>query len=173
MDSFGAIRLLARQKHQLARTNISGDYDGESLLSEGCGLENINLRKLDPDHPLLGGGAGALSRATKAIYLSNSLAEEDAHFVGAHELGHFWIETDIESAIVPTDVTAGDPERPTPLGVRRVEAYSPQELRERHANAFAREFLLPREEARSRFIDQRQTAPEIARALRLPLNLQP
>lgn len=171
MDSFGAIRQLARQKHALARAKISGDYDGETLLKEGCRLEDINLRKLAPEHPLLGGGVGALSRATKAIYLSSAVADADAHFVGAHELGHFWIETDIESVIVPAGATAGDPERPTPLGVRRVEAYSPQELRERHANVFAREFLLPREEARSRFIDKAQTAPEIARALRLPLNL--
>ena len=123
------------------------------------------------DHPLLGGGDGALHRKSNTIYLSDALEPDMAAFVEAHEFGHFWIETPSEPAIVPRGSDPGVPEEATPLGLRRVEAYSPEELRERFANVFAREFLLPDFEATRLFVAIGQTAGEIARDLTLPLPL--
>ncbi|MCY4497244.1 MAG: ATP-dependent helicase [Rhodospirillaceae bacterium] len=126
---------------------------------------------MPPGHPLLGGGEGALHRASRAIYISNTLAPELAAFVEAHEFGHYWIETPDDPAIVPRKVDPGVPEEATPLGLRRVEAYSAQELRERYANVFAREFLLPRSAARRLFADEGKSAPGIAHDLNVPIGL--
>ena len=89
----------------------------------------------------------------------------------AHEFGHYWIETPDDPAIVPRNADPGAPEEATPLGLRRVEAYSAQELRERYANVFAREFLLPRSAAKCLFADEGKTAPGIADDLNIPIGL--
>jgi Zn-dependent peptidase ImmA (M78 family) len=115
---------------------------------------------------------GALHRAAAApsVYISNALAPEMATYVEAHEFGHLWLETPIEPVIVPRNSDPGSPEEHSPTGIRRVEAYSPQELRERYANVFAREFLLPGAEAR-RLFGLGQSARQIATEIGVPLGL--
>lgn len=169
MDSFGTVRALARQKNALVRATSGGETAAELLTAAGKET-GLKLQKLSPNHPLLEGGDGALRRASNTICISNALTPEMAAYVEAHEFGHFWIETP-DPAIAPRGSDPGAPEENTPLGLKRVEAYSPDELRERFANVFAREFLLPGPEARRRFLALGQTAPEIASALGLPLGL--
>ena len=65
-----------------------------------------------------------------------------ALFYQAHEYAHLWLHHD--HAHQPD--SGFDPEafeEPLSIGVNRVEGYGPEELREREANVFAREFLLP------------------------------
>jgi superfamily I DNA/RNA helicase len=169
MDSFGTVRVLAREKHGILRAKAGGDTAAQ-LLAAARTETGLKVQKLPPDHPLLEGGDGALRRASNAICISSALTPEIAAYVEAHEFGHFWIETP-DPAIAPRGSDPGTPEEATPLGLKRVEAYSPDELRERFANVFAREFLLPGHEARRRFVTLGQTAPEIAAVLGLPLGL--
>ena len=171
MDSFRAVRDLANKKHEEMRSRADGDGAPTSLLAAAREATGLQVQSVPPGHPLLGGGEGALHRASSAICISNALAPELAAFVEAHEFGHFWIETPDDPAIVPKDADPGAPEEATPLGLRRVEAYSAQELRERHANVFAREFLLPRSDAKRLFADQGKTAPDIAGDLKVPIGL--
>ena len=171
MDSFGAVRALANQKHEEMRLEAGGDGAPSSLLAAAREATALRILSVPPEHPLLAGGEGALHRASGAIYISNTLAPETAAFVEAHEFGHYWIETPDDPAIVPKDADPGAPEEATPLGLRRVEAYSSQELRERHANVFAREFLLPRSNAKRLFADDGETAPGIADDLKVPIGL--
>lgn len=171
MDSFGAVRKLAREKHAAMRSSGSGGTATELLAAarrETC----IVVRSIAPEHPLLGGGDGALHRKgdKPSIYLSSALAPDVAAYVEAHEFGHFWIETPDEPAVTPRDSDPGAPEEGTPLGLRRVEAYSPQELRERYANVFAREFLLPGPEAAARF-DAGASGSTIAADVGVPIGL--
>ena len=67
-------------------------------------------------------------------------------------------------------MTDRGPEQNSPLGLRRVQAYSPQELRERYANVFAREFLLPGQDAQQLFRSGKSAAT-IAVERGLPLGL--
>lgn len=171
MDSFGAVRALANEKHKEMRLKASGDSTPSSLLAAARGATGIQVQSVPPEHPLLGGGEGALHLSSRAIYISNNLAPELAAFVEAHEFAHYWIETPDDPAIVPRTTDPGAPEEATPLGLRRVEAYSAHELRERYANVFAREFLLPRFEAKRLFVDEGKTAPGISKDLNLPIGL--
>ena len=171
MDSFGAVRALANEKHEEMRLKAGDDGTPSSLLSAAREATGLKVLSVPPEHPLLGGGEGAMHRASGAIYISNALAPELAVFVEAHEFGHYWIETPDDPAIASKQVDPGAPEEATPLGLRRVEAYSAQELRERHANVFAREFLLPRLDARRLFADEGKTAPDIADDLKVPIGL--
>ena len=171
MDSFAAVRTLANKKHDAMRVRAGGDVSAPALLAAARKASGLTVQPLPPEHALLSGGDGALYRTSKAIYTSNALDPDTAAFVEAHEFGHYWIETPSDPAIVPKDADPGAPEEATPLGLRRVEAYSAQELRERYANVFAREFLLPRSEARRLFVDEGRSALAIADDLQVPVGL--
>ena len=170
MDSFGTVRALAREKHDALRARAGGNT-APQLLAAARKDAGLKVQKLPADHPLLAGGDGALHRKSNAIYISAALDPDIAVFVEAHEFGHFWIETPSDPVIVSRGSDPGVPEEDTPLGLKRVEAYSPEELRERFANVFAREFLLPCPEARQLFVELGQTAIKIAGDLTLPLGL--
>lgn len=173
MDGFAAVRALAREKHLAVRGKVLGRVTAAALLAAARKEADVSVQRLPPDHPLLAGGDGALHRtqAGRSIYLSSAMNDDRAAYVEAHEFGHLWIETPADPAIVPHGSDPGTPEEPTPLGLRRVEAYSPQELRERYANVFAREFLLPSFEARRLFVDEGKFGSDIAFDLGIPVSL--
>lgn len=172
MDGFGAVRSLARNKHDAMKKRAGGNGAAMALLLQARTETKAVVLVVSPQNPLLGGGDGALHRSEgrPSIYLSSALAPDVVAYVEAHEFGHLWIETPTEPAIVPRNSDPGDPEENTPTGVRRVEAYSPQELRERYANVFAREFLLPGPEAR-RLFDLGKSANQIAKEVGVPIGL--
>ena len=156
MDNFGAVRKLAREKHAEMRKRSGGDGSATALLNAARTETKAVVRSVSGENPLLDGGFGALHRpanAAPAIYLSSELAPDLAAYVEAHEYGHLWIETPTEPAVVSKASDPGAPEENSPTGIRRVEAYSPEELRERYANVFAREFLLPGSEAKRLFAE--------------------
>ncbi|MGE3481650.1 MAG: UvrD-helicase domain-containing protein [Gammaproteobacteria bacterium] len=173
MDSFAAVRALAREKHRVVRAAIPGTATAQALLAAAREKADVKVQRVSPEHPLLAGGDGALHRSQNArsIYLSSAIDDDRAAYVEAHEFGHLWIETPADPVIVPQGSDPGSPEEPTPLGLRRVEAYSPQELRERYANVFAREFLLPSFEARRLFVDEGKSGSDIASDLGIPVSL--
>lgn len=171
MDGFAAVRALANEKHAAARAADGGDGSAAALLAAAREMAGLHVQRLPPEHPLLGGGDGALHRASQAVYLSDALGPAAAAFVEAHELGHYWVETPADPVVVLRDSPPGTPEESIPLGLGKVEAYSAQELRERSANVFAREFLLPLREARRLFLEEGLPASGIARRLGAPLGL--
>jgi DNA helicase-2/ATP-dependent DNA helicase PcrA len=171
MDSFDTVKTLARKKHTEMRAKSGGAVTASALLTSARTSERITTRSVPPDHPLLVGGDGALYRDTCSIYISTEASPEEAAYIEAHEFGHLWIETPADPVVVPRGYDSGAPEEPTPLGLYRVEAYSAQELRERYANVFSREFLLPREEARRWFLEGGYSAIEISRELGIPIGL--
>ncbi len=173
MDNFGAVRKLAREKHAEMRKRSGGDGSATALLNAARTETKAVVRSVSGENPLLDGGFGALHRpanAAPAIYLSSELAPDLAAYVEAHEYGHLWIETPTEPAVVSKASDPGAPEENSPTGIRRVEAYSPEELRERYANVFAREFLLPGSEAKRLFAEGK-SAKGITRQVGVPLAL--
>lgn len=173
MDSFGTVRALARAKHDAMRAKSGGNTTAAALLAAARAAENVSTQFVASNHPLLAGGDGALHRSEsgRSIYVSTAVSPDMAAYIEAHEFGHLWVETPGDPAIAPRGTDPGAPEESTPLGLRRVEAYSAQELRERYANVFGREFLLPRAEARSLFVDVGRSASEIATDIGVPIGL--
>src|SRR5262249_32032358 len=98
MDRFCAVPALPRGKPALLRKKARGNSAAE-ILAAARDETGLKVQNLPPEHPLLGGGDGALHRASNAIYISNALDPDAAAYVEAHEFGHFWIETPDEPAI--------------------------------------------------------------------------
>jgi DNA helicase II / ATP-dependent DNA helicase PcrA len=83
MDSFGAVRALANEKHDAMRTEAGGDGSAPALLAAARKASGLKVQTVLPEHPLLGGGDGALHRGSNAIYISNALDLDVAAFVEA------------------------------------------------------------------------------------------
>ena len=171
MDGFAAVRALARVKHAEMLVRANGNACATALLLAARSAEKMTVQVLPKSHPLLGDGDGALQRRTRMIAVCAEASPELQAFYEAHEFGHLWIETEAEPVHVSAGIDPGIPEEPSPLGIHRVEAYSAQELRERYANVFAREFLLPIDTARRLFVDEGKNASTIAAETVLPIPL--
>ena len=167
MDAFTSVRLKAQQlRWQLQQKTCCG-HSADELLKAAMDDAGLSVLHVPSDYPLLGGGMGALQRKSRRIIVSATLPSEVKAFVQAHEFGHWVIESPADPVLVSYDVDPEGPEQVTPLGTGRVEAYSAQEIRERYANVFAREFLLPVNLARALFVEQRWPASKIASELGL------
>ena len=91
-------------------------------------------------------------------------------FYQAHEYAHLWLHGDHADQVQhDLDPLAG--EEPLPIGVNHVEGYGPEERREREANVFAREFLLPTDLLREWYETEGLGANDVAARLGLPEGL--
>lgn len=115
----------------------------DTLLDRAADQAGLVRVGVPSDHPLLYGAQAVLDRDAGVIWFDKSVEPQLVRFFQAHEIGHLYMHSNdvvvCDSAAL--DVEAG--EEPAQTGVRRVEGYSPAERREREANVFAREFLLP------------------------------
>ena len=173
MDAFGAVRAHARRKQaELMDSLPSGTpVSAAHLLAAAAADTGLKILFVPRDYPLLAQGDGALMRETGNILVAQDLDDDMRAFVQAHEFAHFWIESPADPVLVSHGIDPGAPEVASPLGIRRVEGYSSQELRERYANVFAREFLLPYPLARERFLDGGDSASKLAKDLGIPQRL--
>ena len=116
---------------------------------------------------MLDGGDAVLDLDMERIWFNREIEPRRALFYQAHEYAHFWLHQGHGNQ---SDF-GFDPEtfeEPLPIGVNRVEGYGPDELREREANVFAREFLLPTDTLREWYESENVTASDIADRLGLP-----
>jgi len=165
VDAFVTVRLKARQLRERLQLKTGCRRAAAELLKAAMDDAEIRVLLVPADYPLLGGGVGALQRKGRRIFVSKALDSEARVFVQAHEFGHWAIESPADPVLVSQTVDAGAPEQATPLGAGRVDGYSAQELRERYANVFAREFLLPTDLTEQLFVHEQLPASEIAREL--------
>ncbi len=101
------------------------------------------------------------------VWFNSEIEPRLARFYQAHEYAHLWLHS--ERAYHPEfNLDPEAVEEPLPVGVSRVEGYGPEELREREANVFAREFLLPTDVIRDWHDARRASASDIAERLGLP-----
>jgi superfamily I DNA/RNA helicase/Zn-dependent peptidase ImmA (M78 family) len=135
---------------------------------ERAGLVRIGT---PTDYPLLYGAQAVLDRDAGVIWFDNSVEPRLARFYQAHELGHLFLHSNdlLVCDAAALDVEAGEEQAQT--GVRRVEGYSPAERREREANVFAREFLLPTSLLRQCYQAEGHDARTIASETGLPDSL--
>lgn len=152
---------LAREKHAQMLSVANGDASVEALLQAAEQTTGIQRMPVPAGDPLLDGGEAMLDIEAGIIWYNADLDPRVAHFYQAHEYAHLWI--DGANASCSTDDM--NPEAILEVlsyGVQRVEGYSPQERRERRANVFAREFLLPSDILRAWFAVEGLNASGIA-----------
>jgi superfamily I DNA/RNA helicase len=129
----------------------------DALVRRASSQIGIEIFELDPDDPLLYGALALLDRDVPAIYVSSRLGRLTGSYVVAHELGHFLLHPAAgdfaASRLVETDMLDSS---------GRLVGYSPNQRRERDANTFANEFLLPRPLVRRLFLTEKLSASAIA-----------
>ena len=100
------------------------------------------------------------------VWFNRDVEPRLALFYQAHEYAHLWLHRQGESLEFDPDPAVA--EEPLPVGVNLVEGYGPEELREREANVYAREFLLPTDKLREWYRTSGIGANAIANRLGLP-----
>jgi superfamily I DNA/RNA helicase len=169
MKAFESVRLTASQLHaELLAAGVNPNRPME-LVSAAVKHLDLELAWLPVGDPALKGARALFDQQAGLICC---VAEGDTAVragLVAHELGHVCVHEDsVECA--KNDI---DPSRSTeaaPVGLQRVEDYGVRERRELQANVFARELLLPRTEARRKYLAG-EGASAIAQALGLPKDL--
>jgi DNA helicase II / ATP-dependent DNA helicase PcrA len=164
------IRALARARHAEVFARTNGDPSASALIAATADLTGIPFLPVAAGDALLDGGEAQLDAEAGVIWYSNGVDPLLIPFYQAHEYAHHWL--DHGPVVCDTDDLDGEAsEEPVPLGVQRVEGYGPQERREREANVFAREFLLPAPALREWFPGEGLDASAIARRTQLPEGL--
>jgi superfamily I DNA/RNA helicase/Zn-dependent peptidase ImmA (M78 family) len=176
MSSWARVRDEARRRHDTAAaalaaaSNTASEPPRESwrLLHAAARTADIELSAVPHDDPRLGGALAQFSRDWGCILYDTSVGPQRMALNVAHEFGHVWL--DGTTGVLHCTTEDIDPEAATEPGLsgaERVTGYGPAELRERRANVFAREFLLPAAEA-VRLHEAGFSADEIARGVGLP-----
>jgi DNA helicase II / ATP-dependent DNA helicase PcrA len=148
-----------RADHALARDK------GMVAVSKAASSQGFQIVAKPPGDPVLGTSDAKLLREWLSIYVRGDVSAEEQAVLAAHELGHLTLHQPHEQC-TGEDMDAGGSR-----ALARIEAYGPRERREIQANVFAREFLLPRSLAIALFIDEAQSATEIAAELGVPIGL--
>ncbi len=167
MGHWEDIRRRARTYRTDALAESGGDVSAAALLTAAESLTGVRRLPVKAGDVLLDGGVAVLDRGANTIWFDRDADPRLAAFYQAHEYGHLWLDAE-HAACSITDIDAEEYEEPLPLGEQRVEGYGPEERREREANVFAREFLLPTDALKGWFLAERLDATAIADRVGVP-----
>ena len=170
MSHWDEIRRWARAQRAVALRETGGDSSAESLLAAAerlTGFERIGLPSGDS---LLDGAEATLNHDMERVWFNREVEPSLARFYQAHEYAHLWLHPERGSE-PEFDLDPEAVEEPLPVGVSRVGGYGPEELREREANVFGREFLLPTDVLREWYEVDKPSASKIVEQLGLPEGL--
>lgn len=167
MGQWEDVRRRARTNRAEALALADGDTSAAALLVAAERITGIRRHPVKAGDPLLDGGAAVLDRDADTIWYDREANPLLAAFYQTHEYGHFWLDAG-HAACGTADIDAEEYEEPLPLGEQRVEGYGPEERREREANVFAREFLLPTDELKDWFLEEGLDATIIADRVGVP-----
>ncbi|MCC6630137.1 MAG: UvrD-helicase domain-containing protein [Chloroflexi bacterium] len=167
MGHWDDLRRQARARRVAVLAEAGGDPSAVALLAAADRLTGYGRVGVPGGDPLLDGGQAVLDPDMEVIWFNRDVAPGLALFYQAHEYAHFWLHHE-HTACRAADLDPEAVEEPVQLGVQRVEGYGPEERREREANVFAREFLLPADLLRAWYAAEGLDATAIAARVGLP-----
>ncbi|MGC4046406.1 MAG: ATP-dependent helicase [Armatimonas sp.] len=126
--------------------------------------EGLKVRSRPPGDALLSGAHAVLDVEAERIWIRADAKGAERALILAHELGH----VKLHHSEADSRCDEGDLEEDPASGLST--GYGPRQRREAEANVFAREFLLPADEAQALFASGLD-APAIASKLSLPESL--
>lgn len=160
MNSFDAARIAARALRQAVGAEVTrpGILGLAETAAEHLGFE---VAWVDASSPLLHGTVAHLDAQAATVICARSGDDGERALLLAHEIGHEAVHR----------LTAGH-DALAAVGIAksrvRLSDYGPSERRELEAEVFAREFALPREEARRLHLSNGLTAAAIVACTGLP-----
>lgn len=170
MSIWGEVRNQARLRHAEHAGSTDSLVPASELIAAAEIATGIKCQKLPAEDPLLDGAAATYNRTRQRIYYSAATETALAAFHLAHEYGHHWLDIS-EILCRATEINLVTPAEPEMSLVGEADAYSPKERAEAQANLFAREFLLPRDKLRLRYLQTSATAQDIATLIGVPVDL--
>jgi DNA helicase II / ATP-dependent DNA helicase PcrA len=153
MSHWGEIRRRARAWRAVLMLKTRGEISADAVLAAAEEATGYKRRGLAADHPLLAGAQAVLDVEARTIWYNADVIPEEARVFQAHEYAHLRLHGG-RSACRTADIDAEAIEEPVPIGIGQVDGYGPGERREREANVFAQEFLLPSDHLRRWFMDE-------------------
>ena len=164
------IRKQAQQRRVEIGLPLDEPIPAEQVL-QACQAATGYERSFHPSgHPLLAGAQAVLDMAMQAIYQDETRPPAEARADAAHEFAHVWLHQS-SGHCAPTDLDPLGTQEPASGAWSKVDGYSPAQKREGEANLFAAELLLPGPLARRLFLEEDQSAQDIAEELGLPCGL--
>lgn len=170
MNPFEAARLEASKlRQELESKGIDLNQGGFALVTAACKALDIALKQVKPETALLKSADATILVERKWTLVRKDVSDEIKAFLVAHEIGHLRLHPTTPGSVeVSQSALTGETES---NGVSLVESYGARERQELQANVFAREFLLPRSEARRAFLFDSANASGLAEDRKLPLEL--
>lgn len=170
MNPYEAARVeAAALRKELESQGFDLNIEGFALVTAACKWLGVALRQVKPQFPLLKSADATILVARKFTLVRSDVPDELKAFLVAHELGHLRLHPATPGSIeVSESALTGEAES---NGASAVEGYGARERQELQANVFAREFLLPRKQARDAFLQERQGATSLAGSRKLPVEL--
>ncbi len=139
----------------------------------GACLSALGLERefTKPGDTLLAGAVAVLNLQLGLIVQDETRPSTEQSFDAAHEIAHVWLHRDSahgSHSCTPADVSTGGTGEVPGSALSKVDGYSPQQRREREANEFAAELLLPGPLAHALFFGEGLASEVIADQLGLP-----
>jgi hypothetical protein len=170
MDAFEPIRESARQLHGAAVAAGADSSQPFALINAAISELDLELFWLPAGDPALKGAQAVFDEQTGAICCVDEGDDATRAALVAHEIGHAAVHSN-SAECSTADVDTSQSTEVVPVGLQRIEDYSGHERRELQANVFGREFLLPRDIARSLYLTEHLGATSIASSRQLPKDL--
>jgi DNA helicase-2/ATP-dependent DNA helicase PcrA len=161
VNSFDAARFAARALRQ-AVSSTAGTSNILALAEAAADHLGFEVSWVPARSPLLNGTMALLDPQAGTIVCANGGGDGERALLLAHELGHEAVHR--LTAGYDTSLAAG---RAGTAAVRLTD-YGPRERRELEAEVFAREFALPRDDARRMHLIGRMTAASMVASTGLP-----
>lgn len=171
MTVWAELRRKAQERHTELLAAAGGDPSASALLTAAAAITGFRAEPLPSGDPLLHSALAVLDREFSAVYYNRDSDPLMVPLYIAHEYAHFWLDHPDSSNCSAEALDVEAPEEPIPLGVHRVEGYGPEEAKERQANVFARELLLPSGTIRRWYLDEGLGADAIAARVGIPIGV--
>ena len=142
--------------------------DPQKLIDLAADSFDLLIEAVHADSPVLQGSVALLK--TDSIFFRHDLEDGYRQYSIAHELGHHVLHK-TESDCTSQDIINLSAADEAPSTVREIEGYGMHERREREANLFALEFLLPCDVARKLFAVEPDCVALISSSTKLPRSL--
>lgn len=156
------LRVLARRHND--------PVPADELLALAATSTDCGVIRVPKGHPALCDAEALFDRTLNFMTVRSDVSQEEQHFLLAHEFGHAELHSDLDLGCYSTLADGLSADGTATHGTARVDAYGARERAELQANVFAKEFLLPRELARSLYLGGK-SAEAIASSLKLPVDL--
>ncbi len=169
------LRRQARRRRREMGLDVDIPHTGETVVGACLAALGLQREFAPPGDSALAGAIAVLNVTLAYIVQDETRTPAQLSADAAHEIAHAWLHAGsahgTRHACLPAEVGLGETGEAPGAALSKVDGYSPKQRREREANEFAAELLLPGPLARQLFFGEKLSSEAIASRLGLPPGL--